>query len=249
MTGKNTNLLSRRWGSYFLLGEILLTLELEAEPGTPAAEVTDLCGACTRCLEACPTGALPEPYRLDSNRCISYWTIEHRDDLPTEAREMVGEWVFGCDICQEVWPWNDRPRSGLPEAGREPLLRLPAERRSLDLTGLLGLDRDGYVERFQVSPMKRVKLEGLRRNAAVAMGNRGDPRYVPALAEALADDSAMVRRHAASALGRIAAAGDREALQALRDAGNHERDPGVASEISEACDRAACHGPGGRQNC
>ena len=205
--GKNTNLLHRQWGSYFLLGEILLTLDLA--PETPVA---DLCGHCTRCLDACPTGALPAPYVLDSNRCISYWTIEHRGDFPQEAREMVGEWVFGCDICQEVCPWNDKPRSGTPLPGTDERLHLPQVRRDLDLAGLLALDREGFVERFQVSPMKRPKLEGLKRNAAVAMGNRGEERYVPALKRALQDPSTVVRRHAAWALGRIGGAEAREAL-------------------------------------
>ncbi len=229
---KNTHLLDRRRGSYFFLGELLLTLELGSAPDAAAA---DLCGRCTRCLDACPTGALPEPYRLDSNRCISYWTIEHRGDLPTAAREMVGEWVFGCDVCQEVCPWNDRPRSGLPEAGAEPRLRLPRSRRELDLAGLLGLGREGFVERFRVSPMKRAKLEGLRRNAAVAMGNRGDPRYVPALAEALAGGPPVVRRHAAWALGRIAAVGGEPAARrALEAARGREADATVRREIAAA---------------
>ncbi len=230
---KNTHLLHRRGGSYFFLGELLLTLELE--PGEPEEPVSDLCGRCTRCLDACPTGALPEPYRLDANRCISYWTIEHRGGLPPAAREMVGEWVFGCDVCQEVCPWNQRA-----EAGGEALLRLPDKRRELDLAGLLALDREGYVERFQVSPMKRAKLEGLRRNAAVAMGNRGDPGYVPALRRALSEAPPVVRRHAAWALGRIAnAAGDGTAARsaasrALCEALAGETDAGVRCEIGSA---------------
>ncbi|HEY2738110.1 MAG TPA: tRNA epoxyqueuosine(34) reductase QueG, partial [Thermoanaerobaculia bacterium] len=105
--GKNTNLLHPEAGSWFLLGELFLSLDL-----APDVPLADLCGTCTRCLEACPTGALPEPYRLDSNRCISYWTIEHRGPLPAAAREMVGEWVFGCDLCQEVCPWNGAPAAG-----------------------------------------------------------------------------------------------------------------------------------------
>jgi epoxyqueuosine reductase len=149
-------------GSWFLLGELFLSLDL-----APDIPLADLCGSCTRCLEACPTGALAEPYRLDSNRCISYWTIEHRGEFPDEVREMVGDWVFGCDICQEVCPWNRDP------AGADhPELRLPDSRRELDLAGLLRLSREEYVERFRGSPMKRARLEGLQRNAAVALGNR-----------------------------------------------------------------------------
>lgn len=224
--GKNTNLLHRQWGSYFLLGEILLTLDLA--PDTPIA---DLCGKCTRCLEACPTGALPEPYVLDSRKCISYWTIEHRGDFPVEAREMVGEWVFGCDICQEVCPWNDKPRSGTPLPGTEERLRLPEVRRELDLAGLLALDREGFVARFQVSPMKRPKLEGLKRNAAVAMGHRGDENYIPALGRALGDASAVVRRHAAWALGRI---GGERARAVLEGAMKEEQDRIVRGEMAGA---------------
>ncbi len=234
--GKNTMLLSRDRGSYFLLGEILLTLPWkdlnpEGSGEAVAAAVTDLCGNCQRCLDACPTGALVEPYRLDSNRCISYWTIEHRGDLPEAAREMIGDWVFGCDICQEVCPWNDRPRSGRPLAGDHPQLRLPPKRGALDLIGLLELERDGYVERFQVSPMKRAKLEGLRRNAAVVMGNRGEDRYVPALASTLEQAQPALRRHAAWALGRIASPAARSALRRAEDV---EGDASVRREILTA---------------
>ncbi len=265
--GKNTQLLDRDWGSWFLLGELLLTLDLVGEESpaegirsreatsSPAGSVqarsiqstsppqlgADLCGQCSRCLEACPTGALVEPYRLDANRCISYWTIEHRGDLPEPARDMIGDWVFGCDICQEVCPWNDRPRSGKPLAGDHPLLRLPPQRAELDLIGLLRLDREGFVERFQVSPMKRPKLEGLRRNAAVVMGNRGEARYVPALVDVLGDDSLCLRRHAAWALGRIGGTAAREALkQALMD----QSDPSVRGEIKAALEvsAAGAHG-------
>ncbi len=229
--GKNTNLLHRDWGSWFLLGELLTTLEL-----TPDAPLGDLCGRCSRCLDACPTGALPEPYRLDANRCISYWTIEHRGDLPETVRRQLGEWVFGCDVCQEVCPYNDRPRTGRPRPGRprpghHPLLRLPRQRRELDLAALLRLDREGYVERFRASPMKRAKLTGLQRNAALAMGNRGERRYVPALAAALATAEPTVRRHAAWALGRI---GGSAALRALREARSNEPDSAARCEIDAA---------------
>lgn len=225
--GKNTCLLSRDGGSWFLLGEIVTTLEID--PAEQASAVSDLCGRCTRCLDHCPTGALPEPYRLDANRCISYWTIEHRGDFPEPVREMVGDWVFGCDVCQEVCPWNIRGEvRGEARAADHPELALPAERRELDLVGLLTLRRDEYQERFRGSPMKRTKLEGLRRNAAVALGNRGDRTAVPALERVLMDDDpegagsdpardaeshAMVRRHAAWALERIGGARARRALE------------------------------------
>lgn len=219
--GKNTNLLHPEAGSWFLLGELFLTLDL-----APDIPLADLCGSCTRCLEACPTGALPEPYRLDSNRCISYWTIEHRGPLPLEARERVGAWVFGCDICQEVCPWNMAPAGA-----SHPELELPEKRAELDLIGLLRLGRDEYVERFRGSPMKRPKLEGLQRNAAVAMGNRRSLRYVPALTEALASGEPLVRAHAAWALGRI---GGAEARAALEAAGAAETDAAVRAEIQAA---------------
>ena len=235
VAGKNTCLLERELGSWFLLGELLMTLDLE--PDEPLA---DLCGGCTLCLDSCPTGALVEPWRLDSNRCISYWTIEHRGPLPAAARAMAGEWVFGCDICQEVCPWNRR-RSAEPAADH-PELRLPAERRELDLGGLLGLGREEYVARFRGSPMKRARHEGLRRNAAVAMGNRGEERYAAPLARALAtDEDATVRGHAAWALGRIGGAAARAALRAALA---HEADATVRSEIaaSLAADQVAEEG-------
>ncbi len=164
--GKNTMLLHPEGGSWFLLGELFLSLDL-----APEIPLADLCGTCTRCLEACPTGALAEPYRLDSNRCISYWTIEHRGPFPDPVREMVGDWVFGCDICQEVCPWNSAP-----VGADHPELRLPDGRRDLDLAGLLRLSREEYVERFRGSPMKRARLEGAPEERG---GRHGEPGPVP----------------------------------------------------------------------
>jgi epoxyqueuosine reductase len=163
--GKNTMLLHPQAGSWFLLGEIFLTLDLA--PDIPFA---DLCGSCTRCLEACPTGALREPYRLDSERCLSYWTIEHRGDFPSAAQEMVGEggWVFGCDVCQEACPWN-----GAPEPAGRPEFQTPFERRGLTLADLVTLSTERYQALFRGSPMKRAKLAGLQRNAALAGGAAG----------------------------------------------------------------------------
>jgi epoxyqueuosine reductase len=222
VAGKNTMLLHPEGGSWFLLGELFLSLDLDPD----AAPLTDLCGSCTRCLDACPTGALAEPYRLDSNLCISYWTIEHRGALPPEARRMVGGWVFGCDVCQEVCPWNDGAAGAV-----HPEMELSTEREELTLARLLRLPREEYVEIFRGSPMKRAKLEGLQRNAAVAMGNRLESRYIPALAEALAEGEPLVRRHAAWALGRIGGAGAREVLEAALARESEEE---VRGEIAEA---------------
>jgi epoxyqueuosine reductase len=219
--GKNTMLLHPEGGSWFLLGELFLGLDL-----SPDQPLADLCGSCTRCLDACPTGALAEPYRLDANRCISYWTIEHRGPLPSEARRMVGGWVFGCDVCQEVCPWNAEPAGAV-----RPEMELPPERGELTLARLLRLPREEYVERFRGSPMKRAKLEGLQRNAAVAMGNRRESRYVESLAEALRIGESLVRGHAAWALGRI---GGEEARAALEAALAAEGDGDVRAEIAAA---------------
>lgn len=229
--GKHTNLLHRHWGSWFLIGEILLSLELP--PTDPP--LSDMCGRCRKCLDACPTDAFPEPYVLDSRRCISYWTIEHRGDFPHDMRPQLGEWVYGCDICQEVCPWNHRPRRGEPRSGDEALLKRPSPRRELDLAGLLALDREGYVAHFQVSPMKRPKLEGLKRNAAVAMGNRRDAKYLPALTGALDDDSPVVRRHAAWALSQI---GGNGAMESLRGALRTEEDVEVRDELQRCLEEA-----------
>jgi epoxyqueuosine reductase len=220
--GKNTNLLHRR-GSWFFLGELFLDLELE-----PDRPLLDMCGSCTRCLEACPTGALPEPYRLDSRRCISYWTIEHRGTLPAAVRPWLEDWVFGCDVCQEVCPWNGKEdRDGYTPA-RDSQLRLEGERASVDLLSLLAMDQERYEQVFAGSPLRRAKLEGLQRNAAVALGNLRRNDATSALASVVVGAQTLVRRHAAWALGQIGGPSARSALSAaLRG----ERDPHVRSEI------------------
>lgn len=233
--GKNTMLLHRS-GSWFLLGEVLTTLELEPDPPLP-----DLCGQCTRCLEACPTDALTAPFELDSRRCISFWTIEHRGDLPADVRPLLADWVFGCDLCQEACPWNgpSNPRRSppAPEA-----LRLPEERGAIGWDDLLEMDHARYVEIFRGSPMKRAKLQGLQRNAAVALGNRRAAGDLEILLAALDHPDPVVRRHVAWAVGRHPPpAGRRRLLQRLAE----EPDAGTRCEIQAALERPADGLPAG----
>jgi len=221
VAGKNTMLLHPHAGSYFFLGELFTSLDLE-----PELQLSDLCGSCSLCLEACPTGALPQPFRLDARRCISYWTIEHRGPIPEEMRPQLSDWVFGCDLCQEACPHNDRPR-----ASTEPAFAPSPPRLDLDLEGLLDLSEADYREVFKGSPMKRSRYQGLRRNACVAMGNRGEARHVPALGRALSDADPLVRAHAAWALGRL---GGAEATTKLGEAYATEVDEGVRRELESA---------------
>ena len=158
--GKNTNLLDPEGGSWFLLGEILLTADL-----APDEPVADLCGDCRRCLDACPTGALVAPFELDAGRCISYWTIEHRGEIPEAMRGELGGWLFGCDICQEVCPWNrDAPTASRPEFETPPGLR------RLDLRWIIEAPDEVLRADLRGTPLLRPKVEGLRRNARIALG-------------------------------------------------------------------------------
>ena len=209
--GKHTNLLERDRGSWFFLGEILMDVELEYDRPT-----LDFCGSCTRCIDACPTDAIVEPYVLDSRRCISYLTIELRDDIPTEFRDSMGNLVFGCDICQDVCPWNrSAAESGVPEfKPREP-------NRQPELRQLAQITPEEFSERFRNSPVKRAKWRGLMRNVAVAIGNSGDPSLIPELKDLLASEDALVRRHAAWALAQIATP---EAVSILRSQLEEEQD-------------------------
>jgi epoxyqueuosine reductase len=195
--GKNTCLLHPEHGSWFFLGEIVTDLALPADAPRP-----DMCGSCTACLEACPTGALPAPYVLDATRCISYLTIELKGAIPEVLREGVGRHVFGCDICQDVCPWNrKRRRRGGPAFAPRPEAFEP------DLAELAGLDEAGFRERFRRSPVKRAKRRGLLRNVAVALANSGDSSRRPVLERLAADEDPVVREHAAWALRRLETAG------------------------------------------
>jgi epoxyqueuosine reductase len=220
--GKNTNVLHVQEGSYFFLGELLTNLALD-----PDAPVADHCGTCTRCLDRCPTQALKPDYVLDARLCIAYWTIEHRGAIPVAMRARLGNWIFGCDVCQEVCPWNEKVvrRTAGPDA-EELLPYLP---------DLLLLDEQQFRFRYRGSAIRRAKRDGFVRNVAVALGNTANPAAVPALARAMEHDPApLVRAHAAWALGAI---GHRTARQALDAARRREAAPEVRQEIA-----AALHG-------
>ncbi len=199
--GKSTNILNRRLGSWLFLGEVLTDLELEYDD-----PVADYCGSCTKCIDACPTGAL-EPYVLDSRRCISYLTVELKGDVPEEYREGTGNWIFGCDICQDVCPWNHKsPFSSVPEFESRPWSS------ETDLVALAGMTPEDFADRYRLTAIKRTKWRGLLRNVAIALGNTRDPQVVPTLERLLNDDDATLRRHAAWALARI---GSEEAVRLL----------------------------------
>jgi len=219
--GKNTCLLSPSVGSYFLLGEILVDRALDAS----APFATDHCGTCSRCIDACPTGAIVAPHRLDARRCISYLTIELRGPIPRELRPLVGDWIFGCDVCQEVCPWN---RFAPP--ARE--ARLHA--RSLEgwtLERFLDLDDAAFRELFETSPIRRAKRAGFLRNVCVALGNRRDVAAAPRLARTLREDpEPLVRGHAAWALGEIAAANTAVDAAGALHAACEDWDPFVRDE-------------------
>lgn len=202
--GKHTNVIAKRkLGSWFFVGELLLDLELDYD--TPGR---DHCGSCTLCLEACPTDAIVEPYVVDSRRCISYLTIELQDDIPEELRPDMGNLVFGCDICQDVCPWNRKAEeSPHPEFAPRPWLLGP------ELRKLTQIQSEEFSRRFRRSPVKRAKWRGLMRNVAVAMGNSGSPQMIPDLKRLLHEKDAMVRRHAAWALARIGGSTCRELLR------------------------------------
>jgi epoxyqueuosine reductase len=216
--GKNTNILTRSHGSWVLLGQVVTDLDLE--PDRPLAKT---CGTCVLCIDACPTGAIVDPYVIDNTRCISFLTIELRGSMPRELRPLVDDWVFGCDICQDVCPVNRKAALGL-----EPAFQQRDDTSAPALIPLLDLDDQSFRERFRKSPIKRAKRVGLQRNAAVALGNSGDPIAVPALVRSLGSSDAIVREHAAWALGRI---GGGEAGEALRLALEGEEDETVRSEI------------------
>lgn len=216
-------------GSYFLLGELVTDLELE-----PSTAIRAGCGSCRACLDACPTRAFVGPQVLDARRCIAYLTIESSAPIPRELRSAIGQRVFGCDVCQEVCPYN--------AAGREPNGPLPArpELTTLDLVGLLELGSSGYRRLVQGSALRRASLRMLQRNAAVALGNSDDPRGVPALERALANNpSPLVRGHAAWALGALCRHATPTTRGALERAALGDSDAFVRAEATAALEISA----------
>jgi len=220
--GKNTLLLSRQAGSYFFLAALLTDQELEYD--TP--HTSDHCGTCTACLDACPTDAFAEPYVLDATRCISYLTIELQDVIPTELRPGMGNLVFGCDICQEVCPWNHRPASGT-----DPNFLPQAELYPLQLIELFDLDEQAFRQRFRKTPLWRSHRRGLLRNAAIVLGNQRHSNALPALEKGLQDDEPLVRGACAWALGELTS---EEASKLLTRRELAEIDPQVQLEIKAA---------------
>ncbi|QEG41870.1 tRNA epoxyqueuosine(34) reductase QueG [Roseimaritima ulvae] len=221
-SGKNTLTINKLEGSYFFLACLLLDIDLPAD----APHVSDHCGTCTRCLDACPTDAFVSPGVLDSRRCISYLTIEHRDPIPIELRQPIGDWLFGCDVCQDVCPWN---RRGSPATDAS--LNPPPQSLPTDLPSLFDLDEDAFRQRFRKTPLWRTRRRGILRNAAIVLGNQRDPHSIAALLKGLHDEEALVRGASAWALGQIAGS---DALHALDKRLTVEEDSIVQAEITAA---------------
>jgi epoxyqueuosine reductase len=227
--GKNTCLINPALGSYFFLAEILLGLYIEPDQSF----AHDRCGSCRRCIEACPTGCILPDRTIDSQRCISYLTIELKGSIPHDLRPLVGDWVFGCDVCQQVCPWNQRfaPSGGDPSFTPRSGVSRPV------LIQELALSPQEFNLKFRGSPVKRAKRRGYLRNVAVALGNTGHPSAVPVLGQALLNDpESLVRGHAAWALGCI---GDENAVAWLEESASQEGDAYVLGEINMALKREA----------
>jgi epoxyqueuosine reductase len=243
--GRNTMLIHPRAGSWELLGALLLALDL---PGDPPFE-EDHCGSCTACLQGCPTGALLGRDEgggpvMDARRCISYFTIESKGPIPRPFRAAMGNRVFGCDICQEVCPWNgDKPSSRWPSPDPAYRAREPLEGPELVRFAehILGLSGKGYLREFQGSPLARPRRQGMLRNLCVGLGNTGDAAAVPVLARALEDRHPLVRGHAAWALGRVGGAVATGRLLARREV---EQEGWVREELEAALESVGIRAPG-----
>jgi len=221
--GKNTCLIHPKMGSWLFLGEILVNIELDPTPEKANAS----CGICRRCLDTCPTGALIAPYVLDARRCISYLTIELKGPIPLELRPLMGNWIYGCDVCQAVCPWQ---RFAKPTRERSFYAEGP-DRAAPVLLDLIEMNQETFRQRYEGSAIFRIGRRRLLRNAAVALGNWGDERAVPVLVRALSDAEPLVRGHAAWALGRI---GGQVVRKALGKALQSETTPYVRHEMQTA---------------
>lgn len=222
--GKNTLLLNKRLGSWFFLAALATDVELEYDD----PHANDHCGSCRACLDACPTHAFVAPYVLDSRRCISYLTIELRSTPPEDLRAGIGDWILGCDVCQEVCPWNRRA-----PASQEQAFQPATDANPLDLVALFELDDEAFRRRFRDTPLWRPKRRGILRNAAIVLGNQRFAEAIPALARGLGDSEPVVRGACAWALGQIETPEARTALQARRMV---ENDPEVQRELAAALD-------------
>ncbi len=217
--GKNTCLINQGIGSWIFIGEIITDLELDYDSPVP-----DRCGTCTKCIDACPTGALLEPYLLDSRLCISYLTIELRGGIPPGLREKVGNNIYGCDICQDVCPWNRRAR-----VTDEPSFQPREGLYNPDLSFLSELSEEDFRNVFKGSPVRRTKRGGFLRNVLVAMGNSGRREFAPYIKRNLEDKEPIVRAHAAWALWRIEG---KDSYETLLNHLSKESDPMVREEIA-----------------
>jgi epoxyqueuosine reductase len=200
--GKHTNLVSRDLGSWLFLGEVFLALDLEADDAE-----TDHCGECRRCLDACPTQAFPAPYRIDARRCISYLTIEHKGSIPRDLRPLIGNRIYGCDVCLGVCPWNK-----FAQAAAQPELKARADLTAPELAELATLDDAAFRQRFAGSPVKRIGRDRFLRNVLIAIGNSGAAQLKPSAQQHLVDPSPLVREAAVWALGRLASPAEMRAL-------------------------------------
>lgn len=232
-TGKNTMLIAPKRGSFFFLGEILTTLKIRDQTNlqSPVSPIPS-CGSCHRCLDACPTNAFPQPYVLDARRCISYLTIELKGWIPRELRPLLQNWVYGCDICQVVCPFN-RFAQPTQEAAFYPQHEWDSV--APPLLNLLALDDTSFATRFAHSPIKRIKRTRLVRNACVAAGNWGSETAVPALINLLSDPEPIIRGHAVWALQKIGSADAQVALAELRKV---EGETAVLQELAFATENS-----------
>jgi epoxyqueuosine reductase len=222
--GKNTNVINERFGSYFFIGELLTDVELEQSDGLWEKHCSD----CDRCINSCPTGALVSPMMLDARLCISYLTIEHRGAIPMQLRPLIGEWVFGCDICQQVCPCN----SNVSANGAMKELAIRRDLVAPNLLEWVMLTEDEFNKLFFGTPIFRVGRERLLRNVAIALGNVGDERAIEPLATLLKNEkSSLIRSHVVWALGRI---GGKKAHDALKLHWKREHDKTVKAEIEQA---------------